>query len=260
MNFLALATSVNRKGRKDGNYFCAEMRRGVAYWKKRFDDEDDQITADKLRRHPPRQRRHDMLAAIEEAHKGEVPEEGTLNAIAVFGHGTWRALLAGGFNRLNVYDLASAISHTTDAITIILYCCSCGAGRGKYKAPDITLPPVDVAEVPMGAGFAMRLAGALVEYGVAPDIYAHLNRGKAAKNPFVVNIFEDSDGQIVRREVVPFVSWRRRKKDPEGRRAWQAWRKLLSDDPFFRYQFPFMSYHAITVRIDDKLNEMDGAE
>jgi hypothetical protein len=114
----------------------------------------------------------------------------------------------------------------------------------------LTLPPVDKAEVPFKAGFAMRLAGALAEFGVESEIYAHLNRGKAAKNPFVVRITAGPGDPVERREVVPFVSWRRRKKDPEGRRDWLTWRRLLADDPRFRFQFPLLSASEIQRRLN----------
>ncbi|NIQ96018.1 MAG: hypothetical protein GWN87_18800 [Desulfuromonadales bacterium] len=185
----------------------------------------------------------------------ETPE---LDALAVFGHGTWRALLAGGYNRLNVYDLAEEIAARTDDITIILYCCSCGAGRGKYKAPALTLPPVAEAEVPLKAGFAMRLAGALAENGVTFDIYAHSTRGRAAKNPRVVRISGSPEGEIERREIVPFVSWWRRKKDPQGRRDWLEWSRLLDKDPRFRFQFPFLTDRDIRRRLDgEELKKAD---
>lgn len=257
MTYLAVATSTNRPGRKDGNYFCAEMKKAAALWRRAFDDQF--VVTQKMRRRWPGGRRRDIREALELAIPAGVTVETSdgddmtpdLNVFAVFGHGTWKALLAGGYNRLNVYDLAEEIADRTDNVTIVLYCCSCGAGRGKYKTPALTLPPVSEAEVPFKAGFAMRLAGALAEFGVTFEILAHLTKGRAAKNPRVVRISGGPDEPIERREVVPFVSWWRRNKDSKGRLNWLTWRRLLADDPRFRFQFPFLTDADIERRLTD---------
>lgn len=245
------------------------MRKAVALWTRAFDKQT--IITDKLRRTWAGGRRAEIREALGKADKIlklpstplevglTVPEE--LELFAVFGHGTWRALIAGGYNRMNVYDLAEELAKRADpefGIKVVLYSCSCGAGRGKYKTPALTLPPVEQAEVPLKAGFAMRLAGALAEHGVDAQVYAHLNRGKAAKNPFVVEIIAAPDETVIRREVVPFVSWWRRNKDPQGRRDWVTWRRLLADDPRFRFQFPFLTRGEIARRLSDERLKITG--
>ncbi|NIQ97069.1 MAG: hypothetical protein GWN87_24995 [Desulfuromonadales bacterium] len=264
MAYLAIATAVNIPGRRDGDYFCSEMKRAAAFWAATW--EDQTVLTFKLKRRGAARRRADVRDAIsmldpEDAPPGvvdlspSVPEP--LDLFAVFGHGTWKSLPAGGYNRLNVYDLAEELAARVvdkqTTLKVVLYCCSCGAGRGKYSSPALTLPPVDEAEVPMKAGFAMRLGGALAEYGVPFEILAHTNRGKAAKNPFVVRITGGGDWQVIeRREVVPFVPRSRAKKDAQGRRDWLTWRRLLADDPRFRFQFPFLTDDEIRRRLRDE--------
>jgi hypothetical protein len=239
MTYLAVATAINKIGRRDGKYFCAEMDA--------FADcvhVSQSCKKVRLKRKGAFARRVDLKKAIR--------SRKILNTLAIFGHGTWRSLPAGGFNLWNIAELAHEIelrSGQSREIRIILYACSCGAGRKKYKDADIALPSTDNEEVSGHAGFAMRLAGALQERGVGFTIFAHLNRGKAAKNPFVVRIYENSNMNIVRRQVIPFVSWWRRKKNPDGRRCWLTWKRLLANDPTFRFEFPFMDQDTIDARV-----------
>lgn len=257
MRYLALATAINSLGKKDGDYFCQEMIRAVKYWEREYEIPTPYF--DKIKPKAPNKRRGVVRRSLAGAARADGPDA-QIDALAIFAHGSWKALFGAGYNIWNVYDFASAISQVADDITIILYACSCGAGRRKFKKPDLVLPSTKVAEVPGHAGFAMRLAGALQEHGVAFEILAHLNKGKAAKNPFAVRVTADESGDLRREQIIPFVSWWRRWKDPRGRKRWLAWKKKLSTDPVFRFDFPFLSQGTIEDRVDELLEQDDKTE
>jgi hypothetical protein len=245
MHYLTLATAINKKGRRDGDYFCSEMFRGKSVWLK-----ENLITTighDKLKARKAPARRAAVREAIE-----QFGGNSHLDVFAIFGHGLWNALPAAGYNNWNVRDLAHTLSRVTQEIKIILYCCSCGRGKGQFKKPDIKLPSTNIAEVPGKAGWAMRLAGALQEMGLGFEIFAHTTAGKTAKNPFLVRIYQDEDFSIVREQVVPYVSKWQRHNDPAGRRRWVAWQDLVRNDPVFRFQFPFLNQGDIDALVGEK--------
>lgn len=243
MTYLSVATAINLPGRRDGNYFCKEMYRYEISVSKLVPGAQH-VTAENEERRAPKRR-----AAMREV----IHSTGAhLETMAIFGHGNWRAIKAGGFNIWNVHSLAATIARRTTNIRIILYACSCGAGRLKYKKPNQVLPSALTREVSGWAGFAMRLAGALQELDVRFVIYAHTNKGRACMNPHVVRVRPQGTDQasgIVREEVVPFVSWWKRKKNPTGRARWLAWKKHLSTNPTFRFRFPFMKQEDIDLTV-----------
>lgn len=162
--------------------------------------------------------------------------------IAIFCHGSKHWIYGIGYNRKLIENLALLIHANTENVKIILYACSCGKGKGNQYP---------IGEVPYNAGVAMMLADELAKLHIRFKIIAHTTRGHTTMNPNVVFI-EKKPGSIVKYFPVKRVTWWQGKKDPEGRKRWLKWVKMLRTDPTFRFRFPYMTVPQIHEILDDE--------
>lgn len=164
------------------------------------------------------------------------------NTIVLFCHGSKNRIFGIGYGLVNIDMLAQHIADNVNgSVSIILYACSCGKGKGdRYH----------IGEVPVKAGVAMRLGDELARLGVDFKIVAHISKGHATENPNCVYITKNGVS-IHKQIVVERVTWWGGKKDPTGRKRWLTWVKMLKTNENFRFRFPFMSQIQIHQLLDD---------
>jgi hypothetical protein len=193
--------SKNRWLRKDGDEF---LRQGAALhaWHTSIDKTRPIVTND--------------LKSVGHKPAGRIKMIVGIEYLAFLCHGTRKALIHCQSNIWSVNEMACAIREGWDGesqIKICLYTCSTGKGTGTVYRKEF---------VPSSAGYAMRLADQLAFQGVNFRIIAHRTSGHTTWNPFKVEIVREHD-QIIKRDLVPYVSWWGGRKNPTGRARWKKW-------------------------------------
>jgi hypothetical protein len=218
---LCFATSTNRKGKHDGDYFVSEMRAYREYYSNQM-IETFEVPATIT----PAKRRVLIVNRIAQCTQ-------PIHALVFFMHGTSKSLLGAGLNIWNGYKLIDAL-RGTESLSIVLYSCSNGAPTDPrfdhcYFESDI--------EMRGEYGFAMRLAWFCRERGIHARIYSHDRSGDTTRNPHV-KMISNSDTSISRLGPV----------NP-GDDLWKVWRERLRDHPNFRFRAPFLSIDRIEAEL-----------